>query len=456
MEDDVASPPGASHRIPQEVLSEIFMFYGLFHDYRASKLNQLCLVDRTWHSVAMTTPRLWCRIRIGADDPDSDYKVDLADDEQKSRNEQRIESLARYTSRSGIAPLDVSIYHITWDQGYPDILEILGHSMNRWRSLHIVNHNDAEPYQSLSYCIDALPSLEKLSLCSNSGNGVDSTYEHLPFVPTSRLKELTMEGAGSIPFLLFTSLPLDLNLLLPCLRGLTSLTFKHLKADRDDQSCSSRIYPMLREAPNLEFLTLHTPDLTWDDSLNSDCLELPVLRRLSISSWRARERLRPLTAPALESLWFHEVCGSDEFPEPGVHVITDFIERSAPPLRELYIGDDALDTRLFDGGVLSTLCELEVLTLVGMDIPEDGMQLLWAPLNDSTAWACPRLRSFSASKAPVAYFLRLLEARNPPLGSSCRSNTNIPARLTHIGCGLDAQDMEAISEALGAYPTRVK
>ncbi|KDQ20292.1 hypothetical protein BOTBODRAFT_392782 [Botryobasidium botryosum FD-172 SS1] len=443
-----------TRHIPPEVLCEIFMFYGQFHDYRASKLNQLCLVDRTWHSVAMATPRLWCRIRIGADSPESDYTVDLADDEERSRNERRIEGLIRYTSRSGIAPLDVSIYHVGWEQGYPDILMALRPSMKRWRGLHVVNEDKEGPYKTLSFCVDALPSLERLSLCNYSEDAVVSAPDPLHSVPASSLKELTMEGVRSVPCTLFTSFAPDRSPPLPWLQGLTSLTLKHVEYDFDP-FYSGNICIALHEARSLESLTLDMQPLFWPDDSELVHIEMPALRYLCIRVGYARECLRCFTAPALEFLWFGDFFDDIEYLDRCAHALTEFIDRSAPPLRELYISDDGLDTDLLCESVLSTLHELEALTLIGAVIPEDGMRLLWAPMDSSGAWACPRLRSFSATNASAAYFLRLLEARNPPLDSPVKFNINMPARVTHVGCMLDAQDMEAIAEVLGSYPTRV-
>ncbi|KDQ20282.1 hypothetical protein BOTBODRAFT_142807 [Botryobasidium botryosum FD-172 SS1] len=330
--------------------------------------------------------------------------------------------------------------------------------MSRWRSLHIVNDEKGEPYKTLSYCVYALPSLEALSLCSYTDYDRTSAPKCLYFVPTPNLKALTIEGTCTIPsFLLIPQNP-GFPPFLPWLQGLTSLTLRCTSFTIGVNFCSYHLPLVLREATNLESLTLDVSNLVISDSNPKlGRIEVPALRRLSISSGFAREHLHRLTAPALECLQLNVIDGSTQYNQSGAHIV-EFIERSTPPLRELYINDDVLEPVFFHKSVLSTLPELEALTLIGMDLSEDDMRLLWAPMAGSGAWACPRLRSFSASNAPAAYFLRLLKARNPPLDSLAKPDNftaNACARVTYIGCWLGARDMKTIAEALGSYPGRI-
>jgi len=226
--------------------------------------------------------------------------------------------------------------------------------------------------------------------------------------------------------------------------------------DYGDRSFTDNIHHIFFQAQQLESLTLNTPVSSWDDDSwpDGDYIIASALRHLLVFSWNPPIFLCHLTAPALESLRIRVEGAEDyagEFAEADAH-LTGFIERSSPPLRELYMTEVVLSSNLYIS-IFLTLHKLEVLRLVEVDIPEDALQLLLSPVDDSDTWACPRLRSFSASHAPVAYFLRLLEARNPPSGSSPGSNMRV--RLTHIGCSLSIQEMEAISTVLGSYPTNV-
>jgi len=140
--------PSPIHRLPYELLASIFAM-GVFPSEEEEDplmLPTLMLVSRYWHDIAINTPTLWSKIRIG--------------------NHNSVEKAARMLARSKSVPLDISIDFNDRYNRQGSILDVLTRAMNmlapsirRWRSFHLSVPNRLQANTALSHCVSEAPVL---------------------------------------------------------------------------------------------------------------------------------------------------------------------------------------------------------------------------------------------------------------------------------------------------------
>ncbi|KDQ11043.1 hypothetical protein BOTBODRAFT_638482 [Botryobasidium botryosum FD-172 SS1] len=217
-------------RLPPEILSTILT---LCTDVHRVKPSTLCLVNRTWHDVAIATPRLWCRI-------DLHFEVGCGE----TLGAMPIGYIDNCITRSRMLPLDVHVF-FAQSSDYPrrDIVNLFKRmrpSMQRWRSLSLVECNPTDLCSALSKCAIAASSLEMSLSNTDSGyfysiNNADTwVLDKLDdFQPTPNLRKITFGKLRVIPFdeLLCNS---PESPPLPWLSSLTSLSIVDRDGGEDD------------------------------------------------------------------------------------------------------------------------------------------------------------------------------------------------------------------------------
>jgi hypothetical protein len=140
--------PSPIHRLPCELLTSIFTL-GVFPSEKEEDplmLPTLMLVSRYWHDIAINSPILWSKIRIG--------------------NHNSVEKAARMLERSKSVPLDISIdFNDRYNRrgSISDVLtrtmNLLAPSVRRWKFFHLSVPNRLQANTALSYCTSKAPML---------------------------------------------------------------------------------------------------------------------------------------------------------------------------------------------------------------------------------------------------------------------------------------------------------
>ncbi|KAF9644910.1 hypothetical protein BDM02DRAFT_3121118 [Thelephora ganbajun] len=140
--------PSPIHRLPYELLASIFNM-GVFPSEEEEDplmLPTLMLVSRYWHDIAISTPTLWSKIRIG--------------------NHNSVEKAARMLARSKSVPLDISVdFNDRYNRqgSISDVLtramSLLVPSIRRWKSFHLSVPNRLQANTALSRCVSEAPTL---------------------------------------------------------------------------------------------------------------------------------------------------------------------------------------------------------------------------------------------------------------------------------------------------------
>lgn len=134
--------PSPIHRLPCELLASIFSL-GVFPSEEEEDplmVPTLMLVSRYWHDIAINSPILWSKIRIG--------------------NHNSVEKAARMLERSKSVPLDITIdFNDRYNRegSISDVLtramNLLAPSIRRWKSFHLSVPNRLQANTALSYCV---------------------------------------------------------------------------------------------------------------------------------------------------------------------------------------------------------------------------------------------------------------------------------------------------------------
>ena len=140
--------PSPIHRLPCELLASVFAM-GVFPSEEEEDplmLPTLMFVSRYWHEIAINTPTLWSKIRIG--------------------NHNSVEKAARMLARSKSVPLDVSIDFNDRYNRQGSVSDVLTRAMNllaptirRWKSFHLSVPNRLQANTALSHCVAEAPML---------------------------------------------------------------------------------------------------------------------------------------------------------------------------------------------------------------------------------------------------------------------------------------------------------
>ena len=187
--------PSPIHRLPCELLTYIFTL-GVFPSEEEEDplmLPTLMLVSRYWHDIAINSPVLWSKIRIG--------------------NHNSVEKAARMLARSKSVPLDISVdfndrYH---RQGSISVdltrtMNLLAPSIRRWKSFHLSIPNRLQANTALSHCVSHAPMLRVFTVhvfhsmqedvVSQPPNSLFGGYT--PVLETCSLKSLHLGWGHSI------------------------------------------------------------------------------------------------------------------------------------------------------------------------------------------------------------------------------------------------------------------
>ena len=276
--------PSPIHRLPCELLASIFAM-GVFPSEEEDPLMlpTLMLVSRYWHDIAINTPILWSKIRIG--------------------NHNSVEKAARMLARSKSVPLDISINFNDRYNRQGSILDVLTRSMNllapsirRWKSFHLNVPNRLQANTALSRCVSEAPLLKVFTVHvfhSMQEDAVSQPPKSLfggstPALETCSLKSFHLGWGHSI------------------LRNLQVIKFDGYWNGSDPST--GVILGILRACPNVHELTLRNlSDVSESRATGSstDLIHLPHLTKISLyysGSNRTLAVLDRISFPALERI----------------------------------------------------------------------------------------------------------------------------------------------------------
>ncbi|KAJ6561932.1 hypothetical protein B0H19DRAFT_1375213 [Mycena capillaripes] len=284
--------PSEIHRLPTEIISEIFVHCSTKHD--GCKPRLVATVCTRWREVALATSKLWSNIHVH---------------QEEIKSESLLSLLALQLQRSGQVPLSVVFYDRRLS-----VLELLLTASHRWESLDLDILNP-----TLRECLRASPNpfpiLKKLRIQITS----PFVLGNLSRAPL--LEELTLIGVNS-------SVPS--KLLWP---RLTKCTIFY--------DAPKVVLAVLRSASTMEELCLYNccyamdqdPDLTMDAVTSA-------IRSLKISCCSTsfnQDFLGHLTTPNLEELILDDFTGNT--------YLTSLLAGSSGPITHLSLCDVRVSER---------------------------------------------------------------------------------------------------------------
>ena len=383
--------PSPIHRLPCELLASIFAL-GVFPSEEEEDplmLPTLMFVSRYWHDIAINTPTLWSKIRIG--------------------NHNSVEKAARMLARSKSVPLDIFIdFNDRYNRqgSISDILvramNLLAPSIRRWKSFHLSVPNRFQANTALSYCTLQAPILRVFTvhvfhsmqedLVSNPPNTLFCGFT--PVLEACSLKSFHLDWDHSI------------------LKNLQVIKFDGYWNGSDPSTAT--ILQILRACPDVRELALRNlSDVSESRTTNSsaDLIHLPHLTKISLyysGSNRTLSVLDRISFPALEriDIGYLEDTG----------LFFDILHRqslSALPLRHLRV-ESAYFSEAKLVRLLQRLPNLRTLDLVDVeDLSSDVLkvrlftqcfiasetdgcypQVLSRPINGQP-WVCPKIQNLS-------------------------------------------------------------
>ena len=279
--------PSPIHRLPCELLAFIFAM-GVFPSEEEEDplmLPTLMLVSRYWHDIAINTPTLWSKIRIG--------------------NHNSVEKAARMLARSKSVPLDISIDFNDRYNRQGSILDVLTRAMDllapsvlRWKSFHLSVPNRLQANTALSRCTSGAPMLRVFNVHvfhSMQEDAVSRPPESLfggstPALDTCSLKSFhlgwghsMLKNLGVIKFDGYwngsdPSPVMILRILQGC-SGVRELTLRNLSDVSESRTMSSS--PELIHLPHLTKISLYYSGSSRTLSV-LDRISFPALERIDI------------------------------------------------------------------------------------------------------------------------------------------------------------------------------
>lgn len=277
--------PSPIHRLPCELIASIFAL-GVFPSEEEEDplmLPTLMLVSRCWHDIAINTPALWSKIRIG--------------------NHNSVEKAARMLGRSKSVPLDISIDFNDLYNRRGSISDVLTRAMNllapsirRWNSFHLSVPNRLQANTALSHCLSDAPMLRVLTVhvfhsmqedvVSQPPNSLFGGYT--PSLESCSLKSFHLGWSHSV------------------LRNLQVIKFDGYWNGSDPST--AMILGILRACPGVRELTLRNlSDVSESRTTSSsaDLIHLPRLTKITLyysGSNRTLSVLDRISFPALERI----------------------------------------------------------------------------------------------------------------------------------------------------------
>ncbi|KDQ21066.1 hypothetical protein BOTBODRAFT_327605 [Botryobasidium botryosum FD-172 SS1] len=216
------------HRLPNEIMSLIFEISVISYHNRCRHVFSIASVSRFWRTIALGTPRIWCRTEW------PDYK-----------SEKIVET---FLSRSKDVPLHITFNSaVEWFNPTPYFTHVSRH-INRWKTCSIWYTDDDENLENITDFLHApAPILRELYLCRGSpGWDSDADEDFLRDRPlfagvTPQLCTLSLSG---------TFIPMDS----PIYTGLTSLSLSSIAFG--GPRAISQLLSALGGSPGLQVLKL--------------------------------------------------------------------------------------------------------------------------------------------------------------------------------------------------------
>ena len=285
----ICNDGGAIHRLPDELLAEIFLIGWQKNTEPVRYLSTICLVCCLWRDVALSAPLLWTKI-LYRETKDKDATQPYHD--LPRRTEERIEA---YLSRSKYASIDVK-FILRRGRGLARVKDMIFPHLSRCRSVHITTtFNDRDLATQLFPLPRDLPRLTQLyySGCH------DEEAEPIPL--------LLVPGTGNMARLRRVSLSnLSVNL-----ADLNSINTE-----------------------NVNQLVLKGRNFAWRDALTlaSRCHSLCKLELVTRPP-RQRDIIPPITLPQLTDLEVFRIELTAAFRAPNlqtVNICEDFYGPDGP------------------------------------------------------------------------------------------------------------------------------
>lgn len=364
--------PSPIHRLPCELLASIFAL-GVFPSEEEEDplmLPTLMLVSQHWYDIAINTPTLWSKIRIG--------------------NHNSVEKAARMLGRSKSVPLDITIDFNDRYNRQGSISDVLTRAMNllapsirRWKSFHLSVPNRLQANTALSHCVTEAPMLRVFTV-----HVFHSMQEDVVSQPPNSL------FCGYTPSLKACSLKsFHLGWGHSILRNLQVIKFDGYWNGSDPSTAV--MLGILRASPDVRELTLRNlSDVSESRTTSSagDLIHLPHLTKITLyySGYnRTLSVLDRISFPALEriDLGYLDDAGP----------LFDILHRqslSALPLQHLRVESVYFsETKLLR--LLQRLPSLHTLDLMDIeDLSADVIKVLSRP-SGAQPWICPKIQNLS-------------------------------------------------------------
>ncbi|KAF7336944.1 F-box domain-containing protein [Mycena venus] len=354
----------AIHRLPIEILSEIFLHCSTKQD--GCKPRLVATVCRRWRHVALSTSQLWCNIHLNAETIEVESLRSL---------------LVLQLQRSGQVPLSI-VFREPRDTA--STLQLLLTVSQRWQSLDLLILT-ASQHELIRTSTSLFPVLKKLTLRNVTSFELGNLFRPLPLLEELVLDWLECPLPSTLPWTRITK----------C----------------DIYGCSSEeVLNVLHSAPSIVNLSLY--DCHVD---NKDLTTITsAIRSLTIShctSGFARSFLNHLTVPNLQELVL------DLFRD--INALTSLLTRSSSPIARLIL----TSVDVSEQELIATLHLTDTLDHLEINWPSDVhsntlMEALTILPRSRRAPLLPRLRVLSITGGLSCrddVLLTMLQSRCPGL-----------------------------------------
>jgi hypothetical protein len=152
--------PSPITNVPPEIIREVFKLVVLSsEEARSHGVKALCLVDRYWNNVANATPDLWTKVTLTC--PHHIDQLSAAEKWLKASEPRAIDVEVVFYD-----PYLLGLWKDDWltDPLFRNVIELLGGSEHRWRSLSVKSDTVSPIEEFLRSCVTpGFPALESIS-----------------------------------------------------------------------------------------------------------------------------------------------------------------------------------------------------------------------------------------------------------------------------------------------------
>ncbi|KII88598.1 hypothetical protein PLICRDRAFT_629807 [Plicaturopsis crispa FD-325 SS-3] len=348
--------------LPLEIVSRVFihclppdMYFPIRRDTAPLLFTQIC---RSWRTVALSTPQLWCSLGIWLYYNDPRPIIDM---------------FHTWMARSGQLPFSLFLSQPYEVEGLRDaVADVLTQYLYRWRNILLQLHAASPPMRPI---LGEAPLLCDFELFAPEG-----LYPRVPISPTPNLRRFTWNALGD--YSLLRNIPLE---------QLTQLSFSPT-ISMDDALTLLRTCVVLEECS----LKMDTQDCS---PLRTPLAHSTLQSSTVVTMGPSDSFLDSLVLPALNSISLEHISGHVSEPDPDKHrrphALQHLFARSKFALRDLTLKQAFID----ETDLIQCLADHHSLVTLDVDnhsyAPCVGDALLC--LLSNPLLFCPRLESISFS-----------------------------------------------------------